>query len=87
MNSVCHKCGKLGHYKSVCRSKSVQPSDFANNCGFTHTTSSPCYPQGNGAAERGVRTMKALLGKSEDPYSALLAYHATPLENGYSPAE
>ena len=49
--------------------------------------SSPCYPQGNGAAERGVRTMKALLGKSEEPYSALLVYRATPLENGYSPAE
>ena len=25
MNSVCYKCGKLGHYKSVRRSKSVQP--------------------------------------------------------------
>ena len=34
-----------------------------------------------------MRTMKALLGKSEDSYSALLAYRATPLENGYSPAE
>ena len=31
--------------------------------------------------------MKALLGKSEDPYSALLVYRITPLENGYSPAE
>ena len=62
-------------------------SDFANNYGFTHTMSSPCYPQGNGAAERGVRTMKALLGKSEDPYSALLVYRTTPLENRYSPAK
>lgn len=24
-NSVYHKCGKLGYYKSVCRSKFVQP--------------------------------------------------------------
>ena len=55
--------------------------------GFTHLTSSPCYPQGNGAAERGVRTVKTLLSKSEDPYSALLVYCACPLENGYSPAE
>ena len=31
--------------------------------------------------------MKTLLSKSEDPYSALLAYHACRLENGYSPAE
>ena len=28
-----------------------------------------------------------LLVKNQDPYMAMLAYRATPLENGYSPAE
>ena len=31
--------------------------------------------------------MKNLLTKAEDPHEALLAYRATPLENGFSPAE
>ena len=44
-------------------------------------------PQGNGAAERAVRTVKSLLEKSDDPYVALMSYRSTPLENGYSPAE
>ena len=55
--------------------------------GFTHLTSSPRYARSNGAAESAVKRLKAILKKNEDPYIALLNYRATPLQNGYSPAE
>ena len=60
---------------------------FASEWGFVHTTSSPRYPQSNGEAERAVRTVKSLMQKSKDPYLALMAYRATPLNNGHSPSE
>ena len=60
---------------------------FAEDYGFTHILTSPRYPQANGEVERAVQTVKNLLKKTSDPYKALMAYRATPLESGLSPAE
>ena len=61
---------------------------FALAYGFKHTTSSPYYPQGNGLAERTVKTVKSLLKKADDPYLALLSYRTTPLPwCGLSPTQ
>ena len=54
--------------------------------GIPETVISDNGPQYS-SAERMVQTTKNLLTKSDDPYEALLAYRATPLENGFSPAE
>ena len=60
-------------------------TDFAKQYDFTHITSSPQFPQANGAAERAVSTVKTLLTKSDDPHMAMLAHRSTLLEDGYSP--
>ena len=48
--------------------------EFATQYGFTDTTSSPQFPEANGAAERAVHTIKDLLNKCDDPYLAILTY-------------
>ena len=40
---------------------------FAAEYGFTHVTSSPHYHRANGAAEKGVKTVKRMLMKESDP--------------------
>ena len=63
-------------------------AEFAKSYGFQHTTSSPYYPQGNGQAERTVKTVKTLIQNADDPFLALLNYRATPLPwCNLSPAE
>ena len=47
-------------------------AEFAQSWGFKHTTSSPHYPQSNAAAKR--------ITSQSDPFKALLAYHASPLQ-------
>ena len=61
--------------------------EFGVSYNFNHVTSSPHYPAANGEAERTVRTVKEMLKKNTDHYSALLTYRTTPLQNGLSPAE
>jgi hypothetical protein len=65
---------------------------FAKEWGFQHVTSSPEFPQSNGAAERAVQTAKRILKKAtadkKDPFEALLKYRNTPFSDlGASPAQ
>jgi len=62
-------------------------SEFAVEYGFRHITSSPRFPQSNGFVEATVKIVKQHLKKNNDAYKALLEYRATPLSNGYSPAD
>lgn len=67
--------------------KSAMFDKFKAEYGFKHTTSSPHHPQTNGSAESGVRISKRIL-EQEDPFLALMAYHATPVPaTGKTPSE
>lgn len=62
-------------------------TQFARDWKFHHITSSPKFAQSNGFVEAGVKKIKASWKKTDDAYRALQAYRATPLVNGFSPAE
>ena len=58
---------------------SKEMTEFAEQYGFSHVTTSPYHPQANGQAERAVKTVKKLFENSPDLQKALLSYRATPL--------
>ncbi|KAJ8382942.1 hypothetical protein SKAU_G00037200 [Synaphobranchus kaupii] len=76
-NGACYSLGEFRH--------------FTETWGFTHTTTSPHYPQSNGLAEKTVQTAKRILYKAKaenkDPYLSLLEYRNTPVDNLKSQAQ
>ena len=65
---------------------------FADEWKFTHVTSSPHHPEGNGFAKSMVKVVKQMLQHAKysgsDSHLALLSYRATPLDSKIaSPAE
>lgn len=59
-------------------------SDFAEEYGFQHETSSPRYPQSNGKVESAVKIAKSVIKKAtrdgQDAHLALLSWRNTPTE-------
>lgn len=82
-----HGIPELVHSDNGPQYASREFADFSAQYGFQHVTSSPEYHRGNGAAEKGVQTVKRMLAKEHDPYLALLAYRSSPQFGLYSPAE
>ena len=67
------------HYSSLSFAK------FGHDWKFTHTTSLPHHPEGNGFVESMVKVVKQLLQHEKysrsDPHLALLSYRSTPLDS------
>jgi hypothetical protein len=57
-------------------------SDFANEWGFSHVTSSPLHPISNGLAEQTVSIVKRIFKKAQEshrgPYLSILEYRSSP---------
>ena len=84
---TCHGIPEQVRSDNGLQYESAEFSHFAKEWGFKHVTSSPRFPQSNGEVERGVRTVKNLLLKAEDPAKGLLANRSTPLACKFSPAQ
>jgi hypothetical protein len=79
---------KLCHTDNGPQFISKEYKTFSEEYNFSHTTSSPYYPQGNGRAEAAVKVAKSMLKKSNDLQLALLNYRNTPPQgHSYSPAQ
>lgn len=67
---------------------SKQFKEFTRKWDFAHITSSPHFPQSNGAAEIGVNIIKSIFKRNpEDPLLGLLHYRTTPTQLGPAPAQ
>ena len=83
-------CARYGIFETLVADNYFDNADmnnFAAQYGFTLITSSPKFPSSNGMAEKYIGIFKGLAKKSSDLYLALLAYRATPLIDGLTPAE
>lgn len=60
---------------------------YANKMGFSIRSSSPEFHQSNGLAEKAVATVKRILETNSSLEEGLLEYRATPLKEGWSPAQ
>ena len=68
--------------------KAKEYTEFAQQYGFEHSTSSPEHSQGNGKAESAVKIAKSILKKCEDKELGLLMHINTPQRNNeYTPAQ
>lgn len=66
---------------------SAEFAEFAERYEFRHITSSPRYPQSNGASERAVQVAKSIL-RQPDPFLGLMSYRSTRHSStGFSPAQ
>jgi transposase InsO family protein len=61
---------------------------FCSQSNMKHITSSPYYPQSNGEAERGIKTVKNLWMKNTDKKLPIFIYNSSTIPAlGYSPAQ
>ena len=66
-------------------------AEFAKEWDFSHSTSSPHFPQSNGLAEKSVQTVKRMFSNSKadhkDIYLCWLELRISPLEESFSPSQ